>query len=264
MTLAAVDKMNSETIMSDELTINKLKSDNHWVWMSGGWQDFRASWRASLKIGALVVLVSLALVLTLYKSSLGAFIPAAYGAFALFGPLIATSIYGISRKLEEEDKVRQLRTVNMRPSSPAQVGFIGFTLLVLVMIWSLLALLIYVLAVGFGAPIGQVDFVSFVLSTPQGLIMMVLGTIVGAILALIGYSLAVISIPLAFDRDIDALTAMAISVNAVIQNPMVMLSWAFSISVIIALSAPLLFLPMIVIFPWLGHVTWRAYRDIVS
>lgn len=248
-----------------EVTINRVNRDAHWLWMGEGWKSFRASWSASVKIGALVVLVSLALVLTLYKTGNAAFIPAAYGAFALVGPLIATLIYGISRELEDTSgKVHKLRDVSMRPTSPEQTGFIGFALLFIVIVWGLLALLLYALAVGLGAPMQGKDFIKFVLSTPQGLIMASIGTIIGAILALIGYSIAAVSIPLAFDREIDALSAMAASVNAVIQNPMTMLSWAFAISVIVALCAPLLFLPMIVIFPWLGHATWHAYRDLIE
>lgn len=248
-----------------EFSIKKVSRAAHWEWMRAGWVSFRASWRPSIKIGALVVLVSLALVLTLYNTGNGALIPAAYGAFALVGPIIATLIYGISRKLEEsDDKVRKLRTVTMRPTSPEQAGFIGFALLIIVMVWALLALLLYALAVGFGAPMGGNDFIAFVLTTPQGLIMATIGTIIGAVLALIGYSIAAISIPLVFDKDIDALSAMAISVNVVIRNPMAMLSWGFAISVIVALCAPLFFLPMIVIFPWLGHVTWHAYRELVE
>ena len=248
-----------------EIKIKRVSRDAHWQWMRDGWVSFNASWRASAKIGALVVLVSLALVLTLYKTGNAAFIPAAYGAFALVGPLIATLIYGISRELEETSgKVRRLRDVSLRPTSPEQTGFIGFTLLLIVMVWGLLAILLYALAVGLGAPMKGEDFINFVLSTPQGLIMASIGTIIGAVLALIGYSIAAVSIPLVFDRDIDALSAMAASVNVVIQNPMTMLSWAFAISVIVALCAPLLFLPMIVIFPWLGHVTWHAYRDLIE
>ncbi len=242
-----------------------VSRDRHWQWMQDGWLSFRASWRASVKIGALVVLVSLAIVLTLLKTGNAAFIPAAYGAFALVGPLIATLIYGISRELEETSgKVKRLRDVSLRPTSPEQTGFIGFALLFIVIIWGLLAILLYALAVGLGAPMRGEDFIKFVLSTPQGLIMASIGTIIGGILALIGYSIAAVSIPLSFDRDIDALSAMAASVNAVIQNPMTMLSWAFAISVIVTLCAPLLFLPMIIIFPWLGHVTWHAYRDLIE
>lgn len=262
------EKMTTKTQVADkigDISINKVKKDAHWSWMRAGWAAFRGSWRASVKIGALVVLVSWAIILTLYKSGNSAFIPAAYGAFALVGPLIATLIYGISRELEDtSEKVRRLRDVSMRPTSPEQTGFIGFSLLVIVMVWGLLALLLYALAVGLGAPMKGEDFINFVLSTPQGLIMATIGTIIGAILALIGYSIAAISIPLVFDRDIDALSAMAASVNAVIKNPMAMLSWAFAISVIVALCAPLAFLPMIVIFPWLGHVTWQAYRELID
>lgn len=244
--------------------INRVKRDAHWKWMKEGWEAFRLSQKPSLKIGAIVVGVSLAILAILWNMGLSAFIPAAYAAFALTGPIIATLIYGISRKLEEDGKVKRLRSVNMRPNSPSQVGFIGFTLLILVLTWALMALLIYALTIGGTAPLNLLDFISFALNDIRGLIMGVLGTAVGTVLALFGFSIAAISIPLAFDRDVDALTAMAASVEAVMRNPTAMLSWAFVISVAVAFSAFFFFLPMIVIFPWLGHVTWCAYRDLVD
>lgn len=246
------------------IDVKQVARDSHWGWMSRGWETFTKSRAPSLKIGAGVVVFSGLLVFILYKANLGVFIPAAYGAFALVGPVIATLIYAISRKQEDDGKVRKLRTVNLSPTSPSQVGFIGFTLLVIVMIWVLMALLIYALSVGIGAPMNESDFIRYVLSTPRGLMMAVLGTGVGGTLALIGYAISAISIPLAYERDIDALSAMAISAQAVIKNPTTMLSWAFVIGVVVALSAPVAFLPMIVAFPWLGHTTWQAYRDLID
>lgn len=250
--------------VNTSVDVKQVARDAHWGWMARGWEAFKLTRAPSLKIGASVVIFSGLLVFALYKLELGVFIPAAYGAFALVGPVIASLIYAISRKLEDDGKVRKLRTVNLSPSSPSQVGFIGFTLLVIVMIWVLLALLIYALSVGIGAPMNEADFIKYVLTTPRGLMMAVLGTAVGGTLALIGYAISAISIPLAFERDIDALSAMAASAQAVIKNPTTMLSWAFVISVMVALSAPFAFLPMIIAFPWLGHTTWQAYRDLIE
>jgi uncharacterized membrane protein len=246
------------------IEVNRVRRDAHWTWMQDATEATMLSLMPSLKIGAGVVGASLILLYTLWSMGLGAFIPAAYGAFAIIGPVIATLIYGISRKLEDDGKVKKLRTVNMRPNSPSQVGFIGFTLLILVMAWALMALLIYALTIGGIAPLDPLEFISFALNDPRGLLMGVLGTIAGVVIGIFGFTISAISIPLAFDRDIDALSAMAASTEAVMRNPTTMFSWAFVISVAVALSAFFAFLPMIIIFPWLGHVTWKAYRDLIN
>jgi uncharacterized membrane protein len=43
-----------------------------------------------------------------------------------------------------------------------------------------------------------------------------------------------------------------------------MLIWAAIIVVLTALSFALWLVPMIVVFPLLGHATWHAYRDLVA
>lgn len=256
--------IDNSTFLGTNIIIKRVPRDSHWKWMSAGWADFKLSLIPSLKIGAIVVLMSLAIILGLYKFGLSAFIPAAFGAFVIVGPLIATLIYGISRKLEETRQVKQLRSVNLIPVSPTQVGLIGFVLLFLVLAWVRVATLLYAVTIGFGNNYGTNDFINFALQTPQGLTMLVVGSLVGGGLALIGFAISAISIPLAFDRDIDAFSAMAISAKAVIKNSTASLSWAFVIAMIVGFSLFFGLLPIIVAFPWLGHLTWHAYRDLVE
>lgn len=256
--------LKNNKVFKTDIVVNRVPRDSHWKWMSEGWKDFRASWRPSLKIGAMVVGVSLIIVLGLFYFGLEAFIPAAFGAFVIVGPLLATLVYGISQKLEEESKVRKLRTVNMKPASPTQVGLIGFALLFLVLAWVRVATLLFAVSAGFGASMDGGDFIHFLLETPQGLTMLVVGSIIGGGLALIGFAISAISIPLAFDRDIDAFTAMALSTRAIVKNTTTSLSWAFVISMIVGFSLFFGLLPLIVAFPWLGHATWHAYRDLIE
>ncbi|KAF0107682.1 MAG: hypothetical protein FD128_2064 [Hyphomonadaceae bacterium] len=251
-------------IASNTIKANQLKGDAHWQWLSLGWADMKHSMPASIKIGGAVVVISLAIIAGLYFSKLGSLIPAAIGSFALAGPILATLVYGISRKLEDSREVKKLRSVDMRPKSPAQVAMIGFALLFLVLVWARIALLLYAVSTGLNNQMNEVDFIRFVLSTPQGLAMMAVGTIMGGVLALAGFAISAISIPLAFDRDVDALSAMAASFAAVAKNPMATLSWGFVISMMVGFSAIFAFLPLVVVFPWLGHATWHAYRDLVE
>ena len=59
------------------------------------------------------------------------------------------------------------------------------------------------------------------------------GNVVGAVLAIVLFSLTVVSFPLLLDREVDFITAMITSVRAVVLNPVPMLGFA---AAIVALS----------------------------
>jgi uncharacterized membrane protein len=64
------------------------------------------------------------------------------------------------------------------------------------------------------------------------------------------------------DRRVDALTAIGTSVKLVWNNLPVMLTWGFLVCLVFALCVVTGFLGMVLLFPWLGHATWHAYRGI--
>jgi uncharacterized membrane protein len=96
------------------------------------------------------------------------------------------------------------------------------------------------------------------------LIFLLVGNAIGAALALILFSLTVVSFPLLLDRDVDFITAMITSVRAVVTSPVAMIGWAAVITVLLMISALPFFLGLLVTLPILGHTTWHLYRRIVS
>ena len=83
---------------------------------------------------------------------------------------------------------------------------------------------------------------------------------IGAILAVILFSLSVISFPILLDRDIDFITAMITSVQTVVKNPLPMLGWAFVVVMLLIAASLPMFLGLVVVLPILGHATWHIYR----
>ena len=83
-------------------------------------------------------------------------------------------------------------------------------------------------------------------------------------LALVLFSLTVVSFPLLLDRDVDFVTAMITSVRAVVTSPAPMIGWAAVIVVLLIVSALPYFLGLLVTLPLLGHATWHLYRRIVA
>lgn len=88
-----------------------------------------------------------------------------------------------------------------------------------------------------------------------------IGTVVGGIFALLTFAVAVVSLPLIADRDIDMITAGISSVNAVLRNKRVMLLWVAIIVVLTVIGFATAFIGLGIVMPWLAYARWHAYRD---
>jgi uncharacterized membrane protein len=246
------------------VSVAQLMPDAHWQWLANGWVDFKARWRFSILIGAVPVVAAWLMVATLWRAGMLAFVPAVCGGFALVGPLLAIGCYEISRKRALGEAITLQTILAPRIVSPGQVAIIGFVLMFILFVWARLATLLFALTSSARQPAASIDFIAFALQTPEGITMVMLGTLVGGALAAAGYLVSVVSIPLAADQDVDALTAMLVSVVSVARNKGAMLSFAFNIAVLIAISVATGFIALIFVFPWLGHATWHCYRAVVQ
>jgi uncharacterized membrane protein len=107
------------------------------------------------------------------------------------------------------------------------------------------------------------EFVSFALGSTQGLMMIAVGSAIGAVLALIAFALSVVSVPILMRHDIDVLSAMAISIRLVRDHPGPMLLWAWLIGVLTLMGLASMFVGLALVFPLVGHATWHAYRSLI-
>jgi uncharacterized membrane protein len=246
------------------VNVARVMPDAHWQWLAKGWVDFRATWQIGLAVGAIPVAAAWIMILVLWSTDMLAFLPAVCGGFALVGPLLAIGCYEVSRLKAKGEAITLAAIVRPRIVSPGQVAIIGFVLLLILMVWARLAALLFALASSARQPAAHIDFLSFAFQTVQGLTMIGVGTIIGAVLAIIGFTISVLSIPLAADRHIDAITAMLVSVVGVARNKGAMASFAFNIAVLIAISFATGFLGLLFVFPWLGHATWHCYQSLVG
>jgi uncharacterized membrane protein len=66
------------------------------------------------------------------------------------------------------------------------------------------------------------------------------------------------------DRHVDATTAMRMSLRVTVRDLPAMLVWAALIVGLVFVGFATGLLAMVIIFPLLGHATWRAYRELVE
>jgi uncharacterized membrane protein len=102
------------------------------------------------------------------------------------------------------------------------------------------------------------------LSTQKGILFILVGNIVGGMIAFFMFSITVVSVPMLLDRDVDFVTAMISSVKSVVNNPWQLLAWAFTIAAFLAFGLLSGLVGLIVVLPLLGHASWHVYRKLVE
>lgn len=230
-----------------------------------GTADFRAAPLYGLIFGGIYAIGGIVLLLTagaldmIYLTY-----PLATG-FALIGPFIAVGLYEVSRRLETGEPLSLGAVFGVIfEQRKGELGWMAFVVLFIFIVWMYQIRLLLALFLGFEnfATLGQ--FFDVILGSSNGLMFLAVGHVVGAILAVVLFSLTVISFPMLLDRDVDFITAMVASVQAVVKNPVAMLGWAASVVVMLIIGSMPMFLGLFVILPILGHTTWHIYRLVIE
>jgi len=230
-------------------------------WLSLGWKDLWIKPIPSLLYGLLVCVASIAFIGYMFRTGRDYFLFPALSGFLIVGPIIASGLYLKSRNLELGEPFSFSTMVSVRPKAGAQVFFTGMLLVMLILLWMRAAVLVYALFFGLQPFPGLDKIATMLLTTPTGWAMLFVGGFVGSLFAGFAFAISVFSIPMLLDRQIDAFTAMGISTTMVWNNLRVTTTWgAIVLALFLACLATGL-LGLIVIFPWLGHATWHAYRE---
>ena len=103
-----------------------------------------------------------------------------------------------------------------------------------------------------------------ILLTGNGLMMLSIGTLIGAGFAAMLFSFTVVGLPLIMDREIDIITAILTSMRAVAANPVSMAIWALVIAASLFVGMLPMFLGLFIVLPVLGHASWHMYRRLTS
>lgn len=258
--------MNTESLPLSDRPANRVRNvstDRPWIWLTAGWQDMLATKPIALAYGGAVCLAGWVLSLLLFEAgTLWAILPATSGFF-LVGPLVAAGLYEASRLREEGRQPTLADVIAPFRRNGSQIAFIGVALLVVHLFWVRIAGLLFMLFFGqHGLP--NIDRLpQAMLQSDQLLPFLVIGTGFGFVLAAASFAISAVSLPMLVDREISALEAITVSIQAVLENWRAMLLWAGLIVVFTGLALVPFYLGLVLVFPLIGHATWHAYRDIV-
>jgi uncharacterized membrane protein len=229
-------------------------------WLARGWQDLWRQPAASLFYGVAIAVAG-AVILGV-TARLPYLFAAAITGFLLVAPMLAAGLYELSRRYlagEQATLVDSMWAWRRNPSA-----LVGFALLSILAgtAWQVASVVIVALFYK-GPALAPMAMMIEVLVNPQHYLLFFVYMSVGGLLAALVFAVSVVSMPMLVDRRCDLLTALATSVNAVVENPLPLALWATILMLLTGLGFATLLLGMIVILPWLGHASFHAYKDLV-
>ena len=196
----------------------------------------------------------------------------AISGFLVIAPVLATSLYAMSRAIERNETVNlqllfktwtQWQTLhNNEPVSYWCLVRFGLLLALAGTGWVLTssALITLLTPVPIHTPM---DFIRHVVLSRDSYLFE-LWLVLGGLMAAPVFASSVVAMPLLLDRKLNTLQAVLTSWKVVLTHPLPMVLWAFLIMGLSMMGILSLFIGLIVIVPMLGHASWHAYRDLVD
>lgn len=256
--------MTDATRDQERAVSSRIVSEEHpWRWLSAGWQDLRRAPAVSLSYGALFSALSFGLTAGLYWAGLLYLLLPLAAGFMFLGPLVAVGLYEVSRMLERGEPVTFGAAAFAWRRNFPQIAGMGLLLMLFMLVWVRLATLIFALFFS-GTPASWEAMIRILFFSPDGIPFLAAGTLVGGLLAAFAFAISAISLPALLDRDIGAIEAIALSLEATFRNWRVMIGWAGLIALFTAGGLVTAYLGLIVTLPLIGYASWHAYRDLVG
>lgn len=223
-------------------------------WLREGLRDWRRAPGQSVAYGSfMAALIALVSVASFAYGSVWLML-AMLGGFVFLAPLSCIGLYAISAQLERGQPVsmrRSLRAAFRRHLGNEMV--FAIILLVIFLVWARAGAMVSVFFPEEGDP-QLVDLAAY----------LGVGSIVGAIFAAVTFCASAFSLPMIMHRDVDTVTAVVTSVNAVLRNKRAMAVWLAIIVAGLLLGVVTAFLGLIVILPVIGYAAWHGYLQTID
>ena len=251
------------TTQSGEIRIDVAKDlsvSDLFTALGAGFRDFLAKPQYGLFFASFYVAIGASLYYLFMVSGEARWLIASVAGFPLLAPFAAVGLYEVSRRREAGEPVKWSAVLGaIRGKGDEQLIMMGGIVFVAFSFWMIIAHGIFAI---FMAESGVGESLE-AFTTPAGMAMLAVGTLVGAILALAFYAVTVMSLPMLVDREVDFLTAIITSLAAFRSNRPMLVIWAAIIAIVLMAGMIPAFLGLLVLLPVFGHATWHLYRRTV-
>ncbi|MEM7733360.1 MAG: DUF2189 domain-containing protein [Pseudomonadota bacterium] len=244
--------------------IRQITTDDVFAALKAGLSDFQAAPLFGLFFGAVFSCFGVLMAALLFYGSAGYWVLPLTAGFPLIGPFAAIGLYEVSRRLSADEPLNWGAVLAAGfTSRSGQLPFFAVVAVFFLLVWIVIARVVFAVTFGTASMTNVMTSIE-VYTTFEGLSMLVIGSVIGAALAALLFSISVIGVPILLDRDIDVVTAMITSFKATVENRGPMLLWAAIIAGTTLVASLPLFLGMVLIFPTLGHSAWHLYRAVIA
>ncbi|MDH5240348.1 MAG: DUF2189 domain-containing protein [Gammaproteobacteria bacterium] len=232
----------------------KLSPWAPFAWVRAGIADLLHAPQPSLAYGLSVAILIAAVIVLAWTQGSQWFMFAMLGGFVFLAPLTCIGLYAISAQLERGQQ--PLMTRSVRAALQRHFGnemVFALVLMVIFLVWARAAVMVSVFfpTDGDTTTMELIAFFGF-------------GTAIGAIFAAITFSASAFSLPMIMHRDVDSVTAIVTSVNAVLRNKRAMIVWLTLIIVSLLIGIATAFIGLVVIVPVIGYAAWHGYLETID
>lgn len=218
-------------------------------WLRSGWRDLRSAPGVSLAWGGFCWFLSSVITWAAWRTGGWVLLISLLSGFIFVGPLLAFGMYSVSRQLCLGRSPTLLWTLKAAWRPLANSLVFALVLLVILLLWARAGAMVHI----FFPADGEVrlrELTTF----------LVVGSAVGSVFAAITFAASVFSLPFIANREVDVVTAVVSSINAVLRNRRTMLLWAVLVAFLTGVGFATAMVGFVVIIPWLGYATWHGYR----
>ncbi len=223
-------------------------------WIRLGTEDFRRALPQSLSYGVFMSAVIATVAIAAWRFGSHWLMLAMICGFVFLAPLTCIGLYAISAQLERHQPVSLLRS--LRAAFRRHLGnelVFALVLLIIFFVWARAGMMVIAFTLpGSGEPMAGLGAV------------LGIGSVVGAVFTAITYSVSAFSLPMIMHRDVDTVTAIVTSVNAVLRNKLAMLVWLAIIAAGLLLGVATAFVGLVVILPVTGFAAWHGYLETID
>ena len=254
-----------DSTMTDKIEVNRdempfvapCRRLSPWApfrWLRLGVRDLLRAPQHSLAYGLTVaLLIGIVSLLAWFKGSQW-IMYAMLGGFVFLAPLTCIGLYAISAQLERGEEPQMIRSA--RAAWRRHFGnemIFALALLVIFLVWARAAIMVSVFFPTEGQPTIQ-DWIFY----------LGFGSAIGAVFAAVTFSASAFSLPMIMHRDVDSITAIVTSINAVLRNKLAMFVWLTIVVASLLIGVVTAFVGLIVIVPIIGYAAWHGYLETID